>query len=203
MIRDHFRVLTVDLFTGRGSVVSIDGRDREAGGSGLAAALFGKYGHTDKPWSHPDQPLIFAIGLLTGYFPLMSKTVCAFKSPYHDQYAESHGGGRSALALRFADLDALVLIGKAKRPCCLSVGSRRLEIKDVHFMWGMDVQASGKLLRRISSGSGHRSILRIGPAGEAGSAMACINVDTYRHVGRLGGGADGKIFLRSLHSGVL
>ncbi len=189
MIRDHFRVLTVDLSTGRGNVVSIDGRDQEAGGSGLAAALFDKYGHTDKSWSYPDQPLIFAIGPLTGYFPLMSKTVCAFKSPYHDQYAESHGGGRSALALRFTDLDALVLTGKAERPCCLSVGSRHLEIKDVHFMWGMDVQASGKLLRRISTGSGHRSILRIGPAGEAGSAMACINVDTYRHFGRLGGGA--------------
>ena len=38
-------------------------------------------------------------------------------------------------------------------------------------------------------GSGHRSILRIGPAGEMGSAMAGINVDTYRHFGRLGGGA--------------
>ena len=189
MIRDHFRVLTVDLSTGRGKIVSIDGRDRDAGGSGLAVVLFNKYGHAEKPWDDPEQPLIFTIGPLTGYFPLMSKTVCAFKSPYHDQYAESHGGGRSALAFRFTDLDALVLTGKAERPCCLSVGSRHLEIKDVNFMWGMDVQASGKLLRRISTGSGHRSILRIGPAGEARSAMACINVDTYRHFGRLGGGA--------------
>ncbi|MHC4508580.1 MAG: aldehyde ferredoxin oxidoreductase N-terminal domain-containing protein [Planctomycetota bacterium] len=189
MIRDHFRVLTVNLSTGRGNVVSIEGRDRDAGGSGLAAAMFNKYGHAEKPWDDPDQPLIFTIGPLTGYYPLMSKTVCAFKSPYHDQYAESHGGGRSAIAFRFADLDALVITGKAERPCCLSVGSRHLEIKDVHFMWGMDVQASGKVLRRISTGSGHRSILRIGPAGEARSAMACINVDTYRHFGRLGGGA--------------
>ena len=188
MIRDHFRVLTVDLSTGRGSVVNLEGRDTEAGGSGLAAALFGKYGHPDKPWYDPDQPVIFAIGPLTGYFPLMSKTVCAFKSPYHNQYAESHGGGRSALSLRFADYDALVITGKAKRPSCLCVGSRNLEVKDVHYMWGMDVQASGKFLRRISPGSGHRSILRIGPAGEKGSAMACINVDTYRHFGRLGGG---------------
>jgi aldehyde:ferredoxin oxidoreductase len=31
--------------------------------------------------------------------------------------------------------------------------------------------------------------LRIGPAGEQKSAMAGINVDTYRHFGRLGGGA--------------
>jgi aldehyde:ferredoxin oxidoreductase len=39
------------------------------------------------------------------------------------------------------------------------------------------------------SGSGHRSILRIGPAGERGSPMAGINADTYRHFGRLGCGA--------------
>jgi len=101
MIRDHFRVLVVDLGTGRGNVVAVDGRDSVAGGSGLAAHLFLKYGKPDRPWNDPEQPLIFAIGPLTGYFPLMSKTVCAFKSPYHDQYAESHGGGRSGLSLRF------------------------------------------------------------------------------------------------------
>jgi aldehyde:ferredoxin oxidoreductase len=45
------------------------------------------------------------------------------------------------------------------------------------------------MLRGMFKGAGHRSILRIGPAGETGSAMACINVDSYRHFGRLGGGA--------------
>jgi aldehyde:ferredoxin oxidoreductase len=188
MIRDHFRVLIVDLATGRGSINNIEGRDTVAGGSGLAAMLFDKYGFHDRPWDQPEQPLIFAIGPLTGYFPLMSKTVCAFKSPYHDQYAESHGGGRSALSLRFADLDALVIRGKARSPSCLLVGSHHLELEDVHFLWGMDVLATGKMLRRMYKGAGHRSILRIGPAGENLSAMACINVDTYRHFGRLGCG---------------
>ena len=112
MIRENFRILAVDLGTGRGNIVTMDGRDSFVGGSGLAALLFSTYGHPEKPWNDPDQPLIFAIGPLTGYFPLMSKTVCAFKSPYHDQYAESHAGGRSALALRFADLDALVVVGQ-------------------------------------------------------------------------------------------
>ena len=188
MIRDYFRVLVFDLSAGQGTIKTLEGRDAVAGGSGLAAMLFQKYGIFDKSWDDPAQPLIFAIGPLTGYFPLMSKTVCAFKSPYHDQYAESHAGGRSAIALRFADYDALVITGKALRPSCLIVGSHHLELKDVSYLWGMDVQASGKALRRLSGGSGHRSILRIGPAGEKCSAMAGINVDTYRHFGRLGGG---------------
>jgi aldehyde:ferredoxin oxidoreductase len=189
VIRDHFRILAVDLFSGRGNIVTLDGRDTVAGGSGLAAELFNKYGHLDKPWNDPDQPLIFTIGPLTGYFPLMSKTVCGFKSPYHDQYAESHAGGRSALSLRFADLDALVITGKAGKPSCLVVGSRQLDVREVHYLWGMDLQTTGKMLRRMFKGAGHRSILRIGPAGENGSAMACINADTYRHFGRLGSGS--------------
>ena len=189
MIRDHFRVMAVDLRSGDGSIVELDGRDTVAGGSGLASALFFKYGKPDKPWDDPEQPVIFAIGPLTGYFPLMSKTVCAFKSPYHNQYAESHAGGRSALSLCFADLDALVITGKAKQTSCLSIGSRRLELRDIKYLSGADVYAAGKLLRRTEKGSGHRSILRIGPAGERGSAMACINADTYRHFGRLGGGS--------------
>lgn len=188
MIRDHFRVLLVDLSTGRKTITDLDGRNRVAGGSGLAALLFEKYGLLDKPWNDPRQPLIFAIGPLTGYFPLMSKTVCAFKSPYHDQYAESHGGGRSALSLRFADFDALVITGRAKLPSALIVGSRQIEVKDIHYLWGTDLQVAGKVLRRMFPGSGHRTILRIGPAGERQSPMACITADTYRHFGRLGGG---------------
>ena len=189
MIRDHFRVLRVDLSSGQKSVLDLDGRNRVAGGSGLAALLFEKYGTHNRPWNDPGQPLIFTIGPLTGYFPLMSKTVCAFKSPYHDQYAESHGGGRSALSLRFADYDALVITGRAAIPSALMVGSRRIEVKDVHYLWGTDLQVAGKILRRMFPGSGHRTILRIGPAGERQSPMACITADTYRHFGRLGGGA--------------
>lgn len=189
MNKDLFRIMVVNLNTARGSVVSLEGRERVAGGSGLAAELFTHYGHADRPWDDPLQPLIFAIGPLTGYFPLMSKTVCGFKAPYHDQYTESHGGGRSALAIKFCRLDGLVITGKSSTPCFVDLGANHLHIREAGFLWGMDVLESGKVLRRLTKGAGHRSILRIGPAGENGAAMASINVDTYRHFGRLGGGA--------------
>jgi aldehyde:ferredoxin oxidoreductase len=189
MNRDHFKVLVFDLSTGKGEYSQVDGRDQVAGGSGLAALLFIRYGQPKAPWDLPGQPLIFAIGPLSGYFPLMSKTICSFKSPYHDQYTESHGGGRSAMALRLTGLDALVLIGRSPTPCFFEVSSAHFQARDGGFLWGQDVFETGKLLRRMSKGSGHRSILRIGPAGENGVAMAGINVDTHRHFGRLGGGA--------------
>lgn len=190
MMCDQFRVLLVDAGTGVSKTVVLDGRNQYIGGSGLAAYLFITYGRPDLEWNDPAQPLIFAIGPLTGYFPLMSKMVCSFKSNYHNEYTESHAGGRSALALRFCNYDALVIVGKARKLSCLSVGSTSVEIKDATFMKGLDADSCGKLIRRMfSKGSGHRTIMRIGPSGEIGSAMACINVDTYRHFGRMGGGA--------------
>ena len=43
------------------------------------------------------------------------------------------------LAMRFADLDALVVTGRAPTLSCLCVGSRRIEVRDVHFMRGFDI----------------------------------------------------------------
>ena len=120
----------------------------------------------------------------------MSKVVLGFKSPYHQQYAEAHAGGRLALSLRFAGYDALVVRGKANQPSCLIVGRHHLEVRNIEYLWGHDVFSTGKWLRKIQkAGSGHRSIIRIGPAGENQSPYACINVDSYRHFGRLGAGA--------------
>ncbi len=78
MIRSDFRILKIDLSSGKGRMLKAEIRWQA---DGLAALLFSIYGHADKPWDDPDQPIIFVIGPLTGYFPLMSKTVCAFKSP--------------------------------------------------------------------------------------------------------------------------
>ncbi len=185
-----FRVLVVDLHTGRSKPVEFGTVEEHLGGSGLAPALFEAYGDPKAPWDDPEQPLVFAIGPLTGYLPLMSKVVLGFKSPYHDQYAESHAGGRLALALRFSGYDALVVKGVAPRPTLLTIGSREIGLRDAHYLWGMDTLATGKWVRKIHPGEGgHRSILRIGPAGENLVSFAAINVDTYRHFGRLGGGA--------------
>jgi aldehyde:ferredoxin oxidoreductase len=185
-----FRILVVDLSSGRGEYRRFGDKRELLGGSGLAAGLYGEFCKPDLPALDPAQALIFAIGPLTGCYPLMSKVVCAFKSPYNQQYAESHAGGRLALSMRFAHIDALVVTGRAPTLSCMAVGIRELIIRDTHYLKGMDVFTTGKMLRKVrTSGAGHRSIIRIGPAGENLSAYACINVDSYRHFGRLGAGA--------------
>lgn len=189
-MNNKFRVLAVNLTSRKSTVEFFDTRKKWLGGSGLAAGLFEHYARLDRDPFHPDQPVIFAIGPLTGLFPLMSKTIMSFMSPYNGQYAESHGGGRSALALRFSGFDALVITGKAEKLSCLGFGSREINIQDVHYLRGMDIFKTGKILRNLKpKNPGHRSILRIGPAGENLVGYACVNVDTYRHFGRMGGGA--------------
>ena len=146
---EAFRVLVVDLTEGKSEPVLFGSPSELLGGSGLAAGLFASHGIMDAPADHPDQPLIFAIGPLTAYFPLMSKVVLGFKSPYNGQYAESHAGGRLGLALRFAGYDALVIKGVARTPSCLIVGSRSIGIRDVHYLWGLDVLSNWKTSQEV------------------------------------------------------
>lgn len=108
------------------------------GGSGLVTALYREYGSYNGDPFAPDQPLIFTIGPLTGLFPLMSKVVLGFKSPYSGHYAETHAGGRLALALRYANLDAVVIREQASHPVYLVLGAREFVCRDARHLWGMD-----------------------------------------------------------------
>jgi len=188
MIRDHFRVLRVDLSTGRGQIEEIErsqhlcGRKRpcdtsvrpdglfrpRVGRSGTAVDLRHRAPHGILPADEQGR-LRLQISL--------PRSVC--REPRRRTVSPVHAVCRPGCPGDHR---------KAKRPSCLVVGSRTLEVKDVHYLWGKSVQRTGQMLRRLAGGSGHRSILRIGRAGENRSAMACINVDTYRHFGRLGVG---------------
>jgi aldehyde:ferredoxin oxidoreductase len=64
-----------------------------------------------------------------------------------------------------------------------------VQIRPANAMAGMDVIETGRVMRDRIDGAGHRSIVRIGPAGEGGVRFANVNVDTFRHFGRLGLGA--------------
>lgn len=188
--RPYSRVLHYDASSDKAKIIEFGLRAEHIGGSGLAAALYASMNLNDLSADSPEQPIIFAIGPLTGLFPLMSKCVCGFRSPYTGQWTESHAGGRLALALRFAGYDALMVTGRAPQLTCLVIGGHTIDSYPVPFLRGADVFTTGKHMRRMVQGfSGHRSTMRIGPAGENGVAFACINVDSFRHFGRLGSGA--------------
>lgn len=137
----------------------------------------------------PAAPIIFSIGPLNGMFPVATKAVATFKSPLTGELGESYAGGRLHLAMRFAGHEAIVIRGRAEGPSYISISDGQVKIKDATSIWGVEAQTTGMILRERETGVGRRSIIRIGPAGEAQVRYAGVVVDTYRHFGRLGLGA--------------
>lgn len=137
----------------------------------------------------PKAPIIFSIGPLNGMFPVATKMVATFKSPLTGELGESYAGGRLPMAARFASHEAIVIRGAAQRPSYISINDADVKIKDATSIWGVEAQTVGMILREHEPGTGRRSIIRIGPAGENLVRYAGVLVDTYRHLGRLGLGA--------------
>ena len=137
-----------------------------------------------------ENPIIFAVGPLNGLFPLASKTVACFKSPLTKNYGESHAGGRSSTAIRLAGFGAIVIKGQSDEPIYLSIHGSKVQFKDASALWGVrSTLTVGRVIRENEAGGGLRSIMRIGRAGEKLVSYASLNVDTFRHFGRLGLGA--------------
>lgn len=184
------RVLHVDLSRRRFWVT--DRRDlfeKYLGGTGIAIQLLKEECPEGIDPFSPDNPIIFAVGPLTGVFPIASKTVAMFKSPHTGNLGESHAGGRSAVAIRMAGYGAIVVKGASETPVYLVVESDRIHFRDASALWGMASFTAGRALREKEPGAGTRTIMRIGRAGERLVRYACVITETYRHFGRLGLGA--------------
>ncbi len=163
--------------------------ERWMGGTGVGIRLLQEECPANTDPLSATAPIIFSIGPLNGIFPVATKTVATFKSPLTSELGESYAGGRLSLALRFAGHEAVVIRGQAERPSYISINDGVVLIKDATSIWGIDAQTTGVILRDREPGVGRRSIIRIGPAGEARVRYAGVVVDTYRHFGRLGLGA--------------
>ncbi|MFH2094588.1 MAG: aldehyde ferredoxin oxidoreductase N-terminal domain-containing protein [Bacteroidota bacterium] len=160
------------------------------GGAGIATKLLLEECPEGTDPLSPGNPVIFAVGPLTGIFPLASKTVAMFKSPLTGNLGESHAGGRSATSIRMAGYGAIVIRGKSDVPVYLSIHSHKVEFKNATTIWGMSSSlTAGKIIRENEKGNGFRTIMRIGQAGETMVSYAAVTTETYRHFGRLGLGA--------------
>ncbi len=185
------RVLTVDLSHRR---FRIDDQPElfsaGLGGTGVGIRLLEDLCPPGADPLGPENPIILAVGPLVGLYPLASKTVAMFKSPHTGNLGESHAGGRSAISIRMAGYGAIVIRGVSSQPVYLVIEDGRVRFRDASALWGLSSASTvGRVIRERESGSGYRSIMRIGPAGEKKISYAGVIVDTYRHFGRLGLGA--------------
>ncbi len=185
------RILFVDLTTGSSRIE--DDKTLFAdflGGTAVATELLARHGYTEGDPLAPEAPIIFAIGPFSALYPVATKTVTCFRSPLTGELGESHAGGRLAAAMRESGIDAMVITGAAERPVYLVVSGQEAAIRSAATFWGQSAPATERILRQAEEHSARQmSIVRIGPAGERLSPMACATVDSSRHFGRLGLGA--------------
>jgi aldehyde:ferredoxin oxidoreductase len=164
--------------------------EKHIGGTGVAVELLKEECPPSCEALGHENPIILAVGPLTGLFPLASKTVAMFKSPHTGNIGESHCGGRSALAIRMAGYGAVVIKGISDMPIYLAIHDGRVYFRDASSLWGMESSFTvGRIIRENEPGAGLRTIMRIGKAGEQLVSYACVTTESYRHFGRLGLGA--------------
>jgi aldehyde:ferredoxin oxidoreductase len=185
------RILYIDLNRRRSWVEDRPELFEEGlGGSGVGIRLLNEECKPGTDPLGPGNPIILTVGPLVGLFPLASKTVAMFKSPHTGNLGESHAGGRSAVAIRMAGYGAIVIRGRSASPVYLVVDGDKVYFRDASALWGLHSSyTAGSVLREREKGSGERTILRIGRAGEKMVTYAGVIAETYRHFGRLGLGA--------------
>ena len=185
----YIKVLYIDLTTHKVRAELREDLFEYLGGAGVASKLLLENINPEADALHESQPIIFATGALSSVFPVVTKTVAMFISPVTGELGESYAGGRLAYTFFNAGIDALVITGRAKHPLYLFINNNRIDFKDARSLWGLTADQVGQYIRTVEGGSGKRSIIRIGPAGENMCRIANVNVDTYRHFGRMGLGA--------------
>ncbi|MCL2024042.1 MAG: aldehyde:ferredoxin oxidoreductase [Oscillospiraceae bacterium] len=188
--KDYIRVLYIDLTNKRVRVEHEKDLMPYLGGVGIGAKLLERHMKIDESPLHPDQPIVLAIGALESIYPVVTKVAAMFISPLTGELGESYAGGRLGLAMFQAGYDAIVITGYSKKPIYLTIHENDVLFRDANALWHTGKDNAGQIIRDYEQGhGGKRSIIRIGTAGENMVSYACVNVDRYRHFGRLGLGA--------------
>lgn len=163
--------------------------EKYLGGIGIAIELLESIIPQNVDPLSPENVIVFAIGPLSIYYPVASKTCAVFKSPLTGNLGESYAGGRLATAMRFANLGALVIKGKADKPIYIVVYDGQVQFVNAGPISQMYPNTAARIIRENIGHPGRRSVITIGPAGENKVLYASAVVDRVRHFGRLGLGA--------------
>lgn len=188
----HGRALVVDLSTGEHHVETIpaDVFRQYLGGYGLGAWLMWKHFPAGAEATAPEACFALVSGLLTGLrTPFSGRIQIVGKSPLTGTWADSNSGGSTAIHLRHAGYDALIVRGRAVEPSVLVVRSDGVSVEPAGNLWGMQIPEAFDALQERYGTKFRVGVSAIGPAGERGARIASVMNDRYHAFGRQGFGA--------------
>lgn len=161
---------------------------RYLGGRALSAYLLSRSaGASTDPLSAAN-PIVFAVGPLTGTPAFAPSGYFATISPLTNCYLDSGIRGRFPSAFKGAGFDALVIEGASEEPVYLFVHEGKAEIRSAAAWWGKNCHETEDGVRREVAAP-RSSVVSIGPAGENLVRYACVTGDRSRQAGRGGLGA--------------
>ena len=157
--------------------------------SGYAAKIIYDEVHD---WVTPFDPankVIFSAGALIGTLaPGACKMNISTIGPMTGGWATGSSDSYVAMELKHAGYDAIIVEGRAHRPCYLWVTDEKVEIRDATALWGKTTWETLDAIREeLCDDKLH--IISIGPAGENLVRGACVIQDKGRGFGRCGTGA--------------
>jgi hypothetical protein len=114
------KVLFIDLKNNNSEIKTYPDLYAYIGGVGLGLRLHELH--------HDLDPIIFSVGPLNGFFPFASKTSVVFnlEGVTEDLYL----GGYLSTRIKFADLDSVLVYGKADNPTTIDIHNESVSFKD-------------------------------------------------------------------------
>lgn len=117
------------------------------GGRGLGVKLLSELADANINPLSPENPLIFTSGPLSGLAPMASGAVLTSKSPLTGTIFSWNMTGGFGSELKKAEIDALIVIGKAKRPSYVKIETGNIEIVPAEHLWGMNIRECTEALK--------------------------------------------------------
>jgi len=186
------RILHIDLNSGEFSTDTLtDAVARKyIGGSGLGARILYDETTLETDPMGPDNPLIFAVGPLTGTRIFNSNRFeVVARSPLTGIYGEANCGGYWGEVFKNCGYDAMVIRGQSRKPVYLYIDDGEVRIEDASSLCGKETFEVDRYFKDKFGKPTEAAV--IGPAGENLVKIANIITDgTHgRAVGRCGMGA--------------
>lgn len=161
---------------------------RFVGGRGLGTKILWDEKVSKADPLSPENKIIFATGPLTGTgAPAGSRYMVVTKGALTGAIAASNSGGHWPAELKIAGYDAIIVEGRAEKPCYIWVSNEKVEIRDAGHIWGKTTWEIDDIIKKETDPQA--KIAAIGPAGENLVRFACVINDMHRAAGRSGVGA--------------